>query len=169
MKYKREIERKYVIPNLDYHQALTVLTNIFSPLSEYEGVSTDTFWMAPDVDFVRLRENTKELTVKITDNDSIEDRLEENIVVGDYDTARRFACATFGLPVGTLEKTFLVLELGNGATISLYEVTGDDRLFLEVEAESLTDVIEIEEVLREDLILVQQDKSLFNLIFGDSL
>jgi hypothetical protein len=164
----REIERKYVIEGLSYQVARNILAHSVYRVEEHEGVSSDVFWKQPNVDFIRLRENTGELTVKVTDKGNIEDRLEINLVPNHYEMSYLFCTVVFGPPAGRLEKTFYVVDMGDGRFVSLYTVTGDDRVFLEIEAPSMLDVIDIEHDLRLEFALTQQHESLFNIFLGNA-
>lgn len=172
MNYKREIEKKYVLTHPRYGMqelyevARFQLRGFFPDAEILEGRSTDTFWTQKGTDFIRLRRNTSELSVKITDKATIEDRVEENVVVEDYDTAWRFSTAVFGQPVGTLEKNYYVLTMPD-VIVCLYTVTGDDRVFLEVESESITKVTEVSHELMEYFDMRQEMRSLFQIVFGD--
>lgn len=166
MKYNREIEKKYVLKGVSYEVARYQLGAIYSDAEVLEGTSTDVFWTQKGTDFIRLRRNTQELSVKITDKSTIEDRVEENVVVGDYDTAERFSTAVFGQPIGTLEKNYYVLTLPD-VIICLYTVTGDDRLFLEVEAANISKVVDVSDFLLKYFDMRQEMRSLFQLMFGE--
>lgn len=165
MTYNREVEKKFVVsaPLIDVW--LRILKTF--PTGEIlSGRSTDTFWKQPGVDFIRLRKNTSELSVKVTDKHTIEDRVEENIVVADFDTAARFATAVFGPEVGTLEKNYRVLTTPT-FVIALYTVTGYDQVYLEVESENLEIVTEVSLMIQEHFTMCQEMRSLFQIIFGE--
>lgn len=176
MNFNREIEKKYVLVRGastsslkdQYYAAIFRLNSLFPEGEVIDGSSTDTFWKQPGTDFIRLRRNTSELSVKISDKGTIEDRLEENVIVKDFDVAQRFATATFGQSVGTLEKNYFVLTMPN-FIISLYTVTGDDRLFLEIEADNVDIVTDVAGILMDYFEMKQEHKSLFQLIFGDAV
>jgi len=168
MSYKREIERKYILGETSYENAKFRLDILFPEADVNESVSTDTFWDQGGVDFIRLRRNTSELSVKVTDRGTIENRIEENVVVADFDTAKRFADLVFGDPVGELEKNFCVYKLGGGVELALYTVTGDERVFLEVEAPTLQQVIEHSEELHRHFLMRQETRSLYQLIIGEA-
>jgi adenylate cyclase class IV len=165
--FLREIERKYVIlDDVSMYTAHHWLRTFFQGNRIDAGISSDQFWVAPNVDFIRLRANTKELTVKITDKGTIEDRVEENLPVRDLGDAERWATAVFGAPVGTVEKVYQIYYAQH-AIVSLYEVTGHPELFLEIEADNLDAVKAIEADLSQQFTLRQEFRSLFNIIFGD--
>ncbi len=163
--FKREIEKKYVLKGITMSDAHELLFEIFGLDNFVYDVSTDTFWQAPDVDFIRLRANTNELTVKITDQETIVNRVEENLLIKSFDDAKRWATAIWGEPVGTLEKSFYVYYLDD-AVLSLYTVTGFEQVFLEIESDNLTTINEIESDMLEEFDMTQEYRSLFQIIFG---
>lgn len=166
MQFSREIEKKFVLDDISMIEAHREILATLMLKDFIHDTSTDTFWQSDGVDFIRLRENTKELTVKITDGDDIVDRVEENLIVEDYDKAYKWTCALRGDPVGTIEKEFYVYYLNN-CIISLYIVKGDDRVFLEVESSDRKVVDEVSSVFEEIFQMEQQYLSLFKLIFGE--
>jgi hypothetical protein len=167
MKYEREREKKFVLSDITMALAIMLLRDYagLSNYSDLRGTSTDTFWDQPGVDFVRLRKNTNELSIKITDKSTIEDRVEENILVADYNTAFRFACATFGQPKGVVEKDYYVLD-NFECTFSLYRVTGLDQLFLEIEAPTMSQVNRAQKDLERIFHMKQEMRSLYQIVFG---
>jgi CYTH domain-containing protein len=162
----REIERKYVIEGLSYQIAKNILSHSVYIKEQHDGTSSDVFWKQPNVDFIRLRENTNELTVKVTDKGTVEDRIEFNVPTTNHEEAYMFCTVAFGPPVGRLQKTFYVVDMGDDRYVSLYTVEGDDRVFLEIEAPSMVDVVDIEHDLRLEFSLVQQHRSLFDIFLG---
>jgi hypothetical protein len=166
--FKREIERKYrIMDDVSMYTAHSWLRTMFRDCRIDAGISSDQFWTGQGVDFIRLRTNTKELTVKITDKGTIEDRVEENLPVKDLVDAQRWSTAVFGSPVGTLEKVYQIYYTPH-CIVSLYEVTGYPALFLEIEAEELDTVKAVEADMREQFTLAQEHRSLFEIIFGDT-
>lgn len=166
MVFNREIERKYVIKDaLSMYTAHSWLRTLFTGRRIDAGISTDKFWVAPNVDFIRLRANTQELTVKITDKETTEDRVEENLLVKDLRDADRWATAVFGAPVGVVEKVFQVYYTET-CIVSLYEVTGREEIFLEIEADTLDAVKALESTLREQFTLEREYRSLFQIVFS---
>lgn len=172
MIFQREIERKYVIlDDVSMYMAHSWLRTFFRGSRIDAGISTDQFWTSPGVDFIRLRANTKELTVKISDKGTIEDRVEENLPTKDLKDAERWATAVFGASVGSIEKVYQIYYVGGtdkaeGFIVSLYEVTGHPELFLEIEADNLDTVKAVEADLAEQFTLRQEHRSLFDIIFG---
>jgi len=167
----REIERKFTIEGLSYDEAFVYLDTRYSCI--LDDTSHDLYWKAPNVDFVRLRENSKELTVKVTDRATIVDRIEENVVIEEksmYDCERQ-QTLLFGKPL-KLTKRFSVFTTYVGtpfgedlAHISLYCVREDtqQRVFLEVEAKELRSVDLIVSHLVKKLTLTPVLESLYQL------
>ena len=168
MTYKREIEHKHVLHNVTMADADATIQMVFPGSLEEQGTSKDVFWRHHMVDFIRLRANTKEMTIKITDQDSINDRIEENVKVDDLEVTSRLLNALHGEPMGTLTKEYLVYYTPL-AIVSLYRVQEDTqaRIFLEVEADDLEVVQDISEVFKEYFSMTKQEKSLYGMFFGD--
>lgn len=169
MKFKREIENKYILQDISFEDAKRTLSFLYTEMEPEKGISTDTFWKAPGVDFIRLRANTQELTVKITDRGSIQNRLEEDLQVPTLELADRWATAVFGPKVGVIEKTFYIYYLEE-CVLSLYTVTGRPEVFFEVEV--YPEIPEGEKVLDiysrdfEKLFDVKREtRSLFQICF----
>jgi translation initiation factor 2 beta subunit (eIF-2beta)/eIF-5 len=161
----REIEKKFIV-DLPIESARFRLDVMYPIATRISGSSTDTFWTQPGVDFVRLRKNTNELTIKVTDKATIEDRVEENVEVMDYETTKRFCNRTFGTPRGEIEKAYLVIFLDD-AILSLYTVEGREQVYLEVEAKSLEKVNEIAAYIEGFMPIKQEMRSLYQIVFGE--
>ena len=167
MKFKREIEKKFVVSNYGTYSLLrNYLGSLLNVKRMEKGESRDTFWKHEGVDFVRLRENTRELTVKVTDKKDIVDRVEENLTVPSYDAAYVWGTAVWGDPAGTLTKAYTVFYTDN-AVVSVYYIIGDkyERMFLEVEATTLDVVNEVSAHLEECISMKQEYRSLFSIFF----
>jgi hypothetical protein len=146
--YRREIERKFVVAGETYESVCNKLSKVSKQI-EPDQTSHDLYWEAPGVDFVRLRQNSRELTVKVTDKGSIIDRVEENAKIdpADMPSCARIQTLLFG-PALKLTKRFSVFELAASpapgtlynAILCAYQVEGDskERVFFEVEAESIS-------------------------------
>lgn len=169
--YKREVERKFIIQGMSYELAYGYLSFLFDP-SVKTTTSFDLYWPAPRVDFVRLRENSQEITVKVTDKGSILDRIEENVQVEDMGAAQRLLTLLYGNPI-SLTKKFSVFDTvvrpapGTNfpAILCLYQVEGDPlgRVFFEVEAESLAVVDYVLDTLTGRLDLKAEIRSLYQI------
>lgn len=117
------------------------------------GNATDIYWPAPRDgmgDFVRLRKTAKggQITLKSTDKGNNVDRVEIDLEVHDYKQAKELMLALHGKPKATVTKKYQVYFLENQFTnVSVYQVKGDDRIFVEVEAKTKTRVKEIIQAL----------------------
>ena len=174
----REVEKKFVVKGLTYEEAYAVLRDRYA--CRIDATSYDLYWAAPNVDFIRLRENSRELTVKVTDMGTVTDRIEENIVLekDSMPDATRAMKLLYGEPM-KLIKTFSVFdtlvykmfahEYGK-VVICLYQVYGDPqrRVFLEVEATGMNSVDTVVTSLENKLDLEWVPYSLYQ-IFKDKL
>lgn len=183
MIYTREVEKKFIATGASYDvlkERIYSFTAIPDVLADSK--SSDLYWKAPHVDFVRLRENSQELTVKVTDKGTITDRIEENVVVEERSmgAAEKLMTLLFGPMCLRLTKRFLVVNIKTfpapgtefNAILCLYSIVGDpsSRVFLEVEAESLRIVDEVVEKLKKslpDIELTQENRSLFQIFNKD--
>lgn len=167
MKFRREIEKKYVVSNYgNYRTLLTYVDTLLEPWRKENGVSKDVFWKHEGVDFIRLRENTLELTTKVTDKEDIVDRVEENLVVASFEDGMQWANTVFGESAGEFKKEYTVLYTAN-AIVSVYRVLEDneERVFLEVESDTLEKVNLVCDIMNEHLSLKQEYRSLFQIFF----
>lgn len=189
MKYEREIERKFTVEGLTYLQVYNCIHDKFDAhffIGEVEdnAISFDLYWPGNkvNVDFIRLRENSRELTVKVTDKATIVDRIEENVIIapGSMLAAERQQTLLFGAPL-KITKRFSVFdccitsyngdqEIEELAIICLYTVADDPkkRVFLEVEAKDLALVDRVVTVLMKRLTLTPVPHSLYQ-IFKEGL
>lgn len=165
--FAREIEKKYTLRDMGYEEAFRTLTSRYSLTAD--SVSVDRFWRASGVDFVRLRENSREMTLKITDRGDITDRIEENVVVEDVEVAYNYLTLLHGLPCLTLTKEFAVFMREDRTVLCLYRVLEDpsQRVFFEAEADSIDKVNQA--VLEAKLPLHQEKRSLFQVFMGLTL
>jgi hypothetical protein len=143
--------------------------------SDYDlliGKSYDEYWSTPKAsvaNFARLRRTTDgkaQLTVKAQDKGDNIDRVEIDVEVEDYKTAKKFMEAIFGAGE-KLSKRYYVFFLENDdTTISLYQITKDPSIFIEVEARTKSRVkVLINRIIERfpDLKLSMIDKSLFQM------
>jgi hypothetical protein len=159
----REIEKKYRVKNFGYLQTLRELKEDYEIIDE--DVSRDIFFKSEGNDFVRLRENTKELTVKRTDRETTVNRLELNLKLkGSFEFHRVWAETVFGNQVGELLTVFAVFRTTR-AIISLYRVSVADDVFLEIEVGDENDIQSVEDDLKY-LGLEREHRSLFQIFFG---
>lgn len=178
MGYKnREIEVKIAVDGVS---SLKQLDNLFSPFieelySDFDlliGKSYDEYWNTPRnslASFARLRKTTDgkaQLTVKSQDKGDNIDRIEIDLEVDDYRQAKRFMEAIFDEGEKLSKKYYVYFLENDDTTISLYQVTGDPNIFIEVEARTKTRVKNlISEIVKQfpQLTLYRIDKSLFQM------
>ncbi len=175
MVFSREIERKFTLKDTTYedaHNTLSCLSRCIINASSF-----DTYWKAYGVDFVRLRDNSREITVKVTDKHTVVDRIEENVEVvkESMPAAARFLTLLLGPPAMKITKRFSVFEVSSSpapgtevkAILCLYVVEEDPRkrIFFEVEAESLAivDYVLRDIIPKEGFNLKKETSSLFQI------
>ncbi len=163
MEYKREVEKKYMLYDTNYEEAKSILSKRY-PIIE-DAVGVDWFWRVPGVDFIRLRQSSRELTVKVTDRGDITDRIEENVVVSEVDRAYAFMSLTHGDPCLTLTKEFCVFKAPD-AILCLYRVLEDKarRTFFEAEASTIEQVNLA--TVKVPLPLILEKRSLFQIFMN---
>lgn len=164
----REIEKKYRVKNFGFNQTCRNLREVFASMDR--GVSTDVFFKSPGNDFVRLRQNTLELTVKRTDKGSTVDRMELNLNLDrsnkdTFNFARKWATEVFGPEVGKLVTGFEVFHTGLAA-ISVYHTHLSEDVFFEIEVQDEKDIQAVEDRWKF-LGLEREERSLFQIFFGE--
>ena len=173
MEYQREVERKFVILGSSYDEVYKFLSSTFY-VNLGTTISYDLYWGATGVDFIRLRENSQELTVKVTDKQTIIDRIEENAKVSkeDMKAMERAMTLVHGHPM-RLTKKFSVFTgdlfgTEDRVIYCIYEVQDDPkkRLFFEVEAPDIESVDEALSALKPIFELQPQTKSLYQIFAG---
>jgi len=145
MGYKnREIEVKLLVESAkSYTQVNQIVSDfmevLYPDFEKISGRSYDLYWAAPkdsNADFIRLRRTDDRravITLKASDNGNNVDRVEIDLEVDDYDQSKEILIALRGDPV-KLTKRYDVYFLENSDTnISVYQVSGDDKVFIEVE------------------------------------
>jgi CYTH domain-containing protein len=173
----REIEKKYVLSGLRSQGAADKLLRRTLPHlieSEVAGLSLDKFYAHPTSSnaFIRTRildNGTAELTVKAKDKGDNVDRLEVNCLAMKQREAVAFAEAALGKPLFELTKSYTVFFLPNNANVSTYIVSGDERLFLEIEAPTLKQVDDLAQTLSSvvGFVMEQEPRSLFEIFKRD--
>ena len=173
MGYKnREIEVKMVVmkgqcPLNDISDINRSISNHFSKsrLKYIEGFSADTYWNKINnphkIGFFRVREmedGTCQLTVKEQDKGNNYDRVE--IDVGSYDSPKQailLMTQLLGPNLGVIKKKYYVHVLDSDheekPTVSVYQIKGDNRVFVEIEAHSSNEVERLKEEVAEVLRL----------------
>lgn len=176
MGYKdREIEKKYLVPDGNYEDTVALVKSSLNKWDKLiENGSNDFYWKVPVGligDFIRLRylpEGKGQLTVKHADKETNVNRVEIDVVVENPDEAKKFLVHVMGEPIGKLYKEYTVFFIKDEfTTISVYRVRGDKRIFLEVEAKTVAHVDKLSKTLNKAIPLDQQEKSLYQIFFGD--
>lgn len=145
MLFQTETERKFTVTGWDFSGVCAYLTTIAVP--QYTGRRNDLYWKAPNVDFIRLNTLTGELATKVTTASDITTRIEESVILAkeDIPAIERIATLLHGAPVLTLTRKVSAFtayaEPGPGTLfeveLCVYQIDGDERVFFEVEADSL--------------------------------
>ena len=144
----REIERKLIVKGTT--RMADVDRYLLKVLKRHKrliaGKSEDIYWESPEgsrADFVRLRRANKDgaakLTIKYSDKRNNFNRIERDVEVHPFSTTRRLLEDVFGKPAGYVNKRYIVYVMGAAggeadSTISLYQIVGDRRVYLEIEA-----------------------------------
>lgn len=170
----REIEKKFVVEG-SLKKAIAAVSKAIIWDSEISDASHDYYWHSKDglnADFLRLRympSGSGELTLKQADRGTNTNRVEIDVEVSDPDQCRALLRHLLGPSAGTVFKRYHVFFIRGGATVSLYQVRGDRRVFLEVEARSLRGVNLITERLRTVLRTKVEQRSLYQIFIGRNL
>lgn len=172
----REIERKFIVK--DVAQMKTVNNYLDRTYSDPEeviiGKSKDVYFNPPNdskADFARVRffpdSKKGQLTLKSSDKGNNVNRIEIDVEVEDADQAVEFCKALLNRePSGIINKRYIVYILDKrDTTVSLYQIVGDSRVFLEVEARTLDKVDKVLAEIKKDLPyeLESVGKSLFQI------
>ena len=147
----RELEIKLLLTGASGYESVckfveSTVKKLYSSYSTDDdlviGNATDIYWNAPRAgigDFVRLRKTSKggQITLKATDKGSNLDRVEIDLEVHDYKQAKELMFSLHGDSKATVTKKYNVYFLENEFTnVSVYQVKGDSRIFVEVESKT---------------------------------
>lgn len=172
----REIEKKFFLHDETYHSARgkvdAFLEQQGGVFKETVGSGGDTFWRVAYDTFLRIREydgekDAGQMSMKITDQGDILDRLETNITLkteADIDNAIEMCNVLYGESVREVWKKYHIFWITNDANIVIYETDKDLPLILEVEGPSDIVVMALELLCRDIFNLEPVDKSLFELV-----
>lgn len=144
----REIEFKMEVQGTKrMSEVVRKLRGHLNERSALIGSSVDVYWSLNHLrrrklgikgDFVRVRcmeDGTGQMTVKEQDRNTYCDRVEIDVQTKDPRSAVDFLGHVFGDPAGAIAKSYHVFFLENNhTTVSVYQVKGDERVFIEVEA-----------------------------------
>ena len=175
----REIESKLLVEGTkDMGIVDRVLKHIIRPQSIIKGYSSDSYWGLPKNsknNFGRVRYKTNggaQLTVKRQDKGSYRNRVEVDVEVDDPKQAVAFMKAmTHRDSDGSVKKNYIVYFLENGdTTVSIYKVTNDSRVFVEVEARTEKRMYQLVKLIRSALPfkIKNIDKSLYRMFVAKS-
>jgi adenylate cyclase class IV len=137
------------------------------------GKATDLYWPAPEAggaDFVRLRRRANgssdgQITLKSTDRGDIVNRVEIDLEVDNYTQAKVLMTTLHGKETASVTKRYTVYFLEDRDTnISVYQITGDKRVFLEVEAKTVKRLKELLDIVySSDHDLIRVKSSVYNM------
>ena len=171
MGYKnREIEVKMVV--VDGERPYNLMSGINKSISNHfsslrlkyiEGFSADTYWNKVNntdkIGFFRIREmedGSCQLTVKEQDKGNNYDRIEIDLMSHDKPKqAILLMTQLLGPHLGVIKKKYYVHVLDSDheekPTVSIYQIKGDNRVFVEIEAHSVKEVERLKEEVAEIL------------------
>lgn len=149
----RELEVKLVIEGASLAKVDKRIASVSKHAKRsIHGKSEDVYFSAPKgakADFVRLRvanhDDGAKFTIKFTDKKKkgVVDRVEKDLNIDDFNQAHSMCTDLFGAPAGRISKKYHVYFMGkkqdeSATAISIYQLTDDSRVFLEVESKSLS-------------------------------
>lgn len=137
------------------------------------GHSKDIYFNAPKdarADFVRVRFGTddeeSQLTLKFSDRKHNKNRIEFDLDITDPKKAVSMLSYCFGKPAGEIKKRYHVYFFNKYDNISVYQIDGDKRVFIEIEATTPKKLARLYRNLRAHcpgLQMTTVDQSLFQL------
>ncbi len=158
---KLEIERKFVTYG-DFEQLKHTLSDLLR-LRATGGAHTDTYYRpVKGFSSIRVRSDGE-----YNDLLTLKRPLDGNRVREEYEAylCRNSVKAVdilFGSPLFAIEKRFAKWIIG-GAEVSIARIDGDDRCFLEVEADSETAIKVLVARIKNKLTLREEKRSLFEI------
>lgn len=174
MGYKnKEIEKKYVVKGSSLDVSFNILKTLLASYRTYSDTSTDIYWHTPaalkkNADFIRVRqfdETHGELTVKKAIRGNTY-RVEIDLLA-DPRQSVALVKQLIGKPAGRITKTYKTLLLDKlNTTVSLYKIKNDKRIFLEVEARSLSKVESILKKIEQVLDITYESRSLYQIFLA---
>ena len=183
MGYKnREIEAKMLVEGVTRMNDVVKLLNTVYDDDRCEriivGTSSDVYFEPPKdakADFMRVRfaankTDQSYFTIKYTDKGGNLDRVEKDVPISDPKLMVDVLTDIHGKPKGEIRKRYRVYFLSEEHdTISVYQIKGDDRVFVEVEATTEAKMNRFLEEVQKTLpyTLTRSTKSLFQMFLGD--
>jgi adenylate cyclase class IV len=179
MGYKnREIEKKYVVADSKhtFKKVCDLVDALFkNTIFSEKGSSKDFYWHSPRpsaADFIRLRnmpDGTGQLTLKRADRGSNINRIEIDVEIPNPKQTHKFLNQLLGRPVGTIHKDYSALFIDNNETsVSVYKIKGNPKVFIEIEARSLSLVNKISKQISSVIEMRQEKRSLYQLFFRET-
>lgn len=168
----REIEKKFVIEGKAMKKVSTIIHDALR--RDFQTVlkdeSRDYYWSPQKgmkADFIRLRlmpDGTGQLTVKWSDRGSTTNRVEIDVTVPDPEQCRKYLTQVHGKPTGSIYKEYHVYFMDKFDTnVSVYQVKGDSRVFVEVEAHTLARVNGLVKKVGTALEMAPETRSLYQI------
>lgn len=176
----REKERKFLVSsNVSYDQAITLVKEVFPHCERIiDDCSRDYYWNLVEGlkgDFIRLRmmpDGSAQLTVKHADKGSNTNRVEVDVGIplDQVDQVKAFLEYVHGPISGSVMKDYFVFFLAadDHTTVSIYQVIGDKRLFVEVEAKTIKKIDELVTQIEEKVSITPIKESLYQLFIRRS-
>ncbi|CAB5220910.1 CYTH domain containing protein [uncultured Caudovirales phage] len=173
----REIEVKYIVQS--GHSLAKVNSAVIELLKDrlvntITGKSKDVYFHPTanaKMDFVRVRfgidNDQSYITLKHTDKKTTLDRLEFDLKIDNPEMAQDILQRCIGPIAGCLRKRYFSHFLDSYDNVSVYQITGDKRVFIEVEAANKTRLNKIIKMLKRlDLDLEVSPRSLYQIFLS---
>ncbi len=175
----REVEIKLqVLNDFTFNQVSSQLRDFYGDICDriISGASKDIYFKAPrasKADFVRVRYGTRDelsqITLKYSDRGTNKNRVEIDVEVSDPDQAEVLLKYCLGKPVGKIKKKYHVYFLNDYDNVSCYQIDGDDRVFIEIEAKTRKKVDKLRKELTSTFLdLKVINKSLYQLFLKEA-
>jgi adenylate cyclase class IV len=120
-----------------------------------ENKSSDIYFKSPEnskADFVRVRYNPNglsEMTVKSQDKGNNFDRVEIDLKILSAEQGIALLTRLLGKPAGKITKRYRIYFLDhNDTNISIYQISGDKSVFIEIEARTKSKVLALAKVIQ---------------------
>jgi len=182
----REVEKKYVVVGMDFKFASRVIQSFIDKLIKdrkvgpdvywtTSGKSTDHYWSAPDnlgADFIRIRDNSPkycQLTLKKSYGGNNTNRVEIDIDCKGAEQPKAFLKKLLGKSSGKVTKRYIVGFIKDShKNISVYQIIGDNRVFLEIEAKTLKEVNQLQKTMSRLFNLELESRSIYQIFIKDN-
>jgi CYTH domain-containing protein len=183
MGYKnRELEVKFLAAgNFKIDEVNRFVIDALAPsfcVSTLGGISKDLYFhgqTGKKYDFVRVRfgdrRESSYITLKHTDKNTMSDRLELDLPINDPKMAKQILERCVGPAAGYIKKKYYTNFINHYDNVSVYQISGDRRIFVEVEATTERRLKRIIKTLKSglDFELKEVGKSLYQLFIKERL